>query len=85
MKNMLEWVLPLDPSVGPQVPVVFTDFVFQVFVSLCGAGAVLTTCGISGPQPGIKPTPPAWAVWSFDHWTTREVPVCSFTGFNLFI
>jgi len=40
-KQMLEWVLPLDPSVGPQVPVIFTDFVFQVFVcfSLGGRGS----------------------------------------------
>ena len=26
------------------------------------------------PWPGIEPRPPALGVWSFSHWTTREVP-----------
>ena len=30
-------------------------------------------CAILVPQPGIKPTPPALEVKSFNHWTTREV------------
>ena len=30
------------------------------------------------PQPGIKPGPPALGVWSFSHWTSREVPVSPF-------
>ena len=33
-------------------------------------------CGVLVPQPGIKPTPPAVEVWSPNHWTTRQVPVC---------
>ena len=24
--------------------------------------------------PGIEPRPPAWAAWSLNHWTSREVP-----------
>ena len=30
-------------------------------------------CGILAPRPGIKPEPPAWEVWSLNHWTAREV------------
>ena len=26
------------------------------------------------PWPGIEPRPPAWAAWSLNHWTSREVP-----------
>lgn len=29
--------------------------------------------GIFDPQPGVKPTPPALEVQSFNHWTPREV------------
>ena len=25
-------------------------------------------------RPGIESTSPAWAVWSLNHWTIREVP-----------
>ena len=28
--------------------------------------------------PGIEPRAPALEAWSFNHWTTREVPVNSF-------
>ena len=31
-------------------------------------------CGILVPRPGIKPVSPALEAWSFNHWTTREVP-----------
>ena len=31
-------------------------------------------CGILVPHPGIEPRPPAVAVWSPNHWTTRELP-----------
>ena len=31
------------------------------------------TWGILVHWPGIKPTPPAGAAWSFNHWTIREV------------
>ena len=30
-------------------------------------------CGILVPQPGIELAPPAFEVWSLDHWTTIEV------------
>ena len=30
--------------------------------------------GASVPQPGIEPMPLALAVWSLNHWATREVP-----------
>ena len=64
-KQMLEWDPPPNPSVGPQVPVVVTDFLFQVFVCFSlGQGAVLLACGVSVPQPGIRPRPPAWGLWS---------------------
>ena len=33
---------------------------------------------ISASWPGVKPLPPALGVWSFNHWTTREVPCHSF-------
>ena len=32
-----------------------------------------TACGILLPWPGIEPVPPAWEVWSLNHWATREV------------
>lgn len=47
-----------------------------LFVSLflvfwpCGVA-----CGISVPQSGIKPAPPAVEVLSLNQWTTREVPL----------
>ena len=31
-------------------------------------------CGIFLPQPGTEPMPPAVGVWSFNNWTSREVP-----------
>ena len=30
-------------------------------------------CGISVPQPGIKPMPLAMGEWILNHWTAREV------------
>ena len=38
------------------------------------AASMLQACGISFPQPGMKPVPPAMEVWSLNHWTAREVP-----------
>ena len=32
-------------------------------------------CGVLVPQPGIEPVPPAVAVWSLHHWTSKEVPL----------
>ena len=32
-------------------------------------------CGILVPQTDFKPVPPAWAVQSITHWTTREVTI----------
>ena len=37
-----------------------------------------TGCGILFPWPGIEPAPPAVEAWSLNHWTPREVLVCSF-------
>ena len=31
-------------------------------------------CGILVPQQEIEPAHPALEAWSFNHWTTREVP-----------
>ena len=42
-------------------------YLFYIFWPHC------TVCGILVPQPGIKPTPPALAAWSLNHWTAREV------------
>ena len=36
------------------------------------------------PRPGIKPVPPALKARSFNHWTTREVPLTSFFPLSLF-
>ena len=30
-------------------------------------------CGISVPQPGVEPTPPALEAWNLNHWIAREV------------
>ena len=37
-------------------------------------------CGILVPRPGIEPRPSAVRVQSPNHWTAREVPVCSLRG-----
>ena len=31
--------------------------------------------GISVPQPGIEPTPPAVKVQGLNHWTTSKMPI----------
>ena len=33
-----------------------------------------TACGISVPQPGTEPGPPAVGAWRPDHWTSRGFP-----------
>ena len=33
------------------------------------------TCRILVPWPGVRPSPPVVEVWSFNHWTAREIPV----------
>ena len=35
-------------------------------------------CSILVPQPGMEPVPPAVEVWSLNHWTAREVPLCDY-------
>ena len=35
-------------------------------------GACLLACGILAPWPGTEPMPPALAVQSLNHWTTRR-------------
>ena len=68
--------LHFDPSLSVALPhlpnhsVPGFFFVF-VFVLLC-----LTACGILVSQLGLEFIPPALEVWSLNHWTTREVPVC---------
>ena len=37
-----------------------------------------TACGISVPQPGSEPVPPALGAQNLNHCTAREVPSCSF-------
>ena len=58
----------LDGCNGRNV-VVFIIIFFR-FSWLCH-----TACGILVPQPGIEPAPPAVEVWTFNHWTAREVPL----------
>ena len=41
-------------------------------------------CRIIVPQPGIEPASPAVEAWSLNHWTTREIPVVSFSKFQAF-
>ena len=31
--------------------------------------------GILVPRPGIEPVPSALEAWSFNHWTTSEIPL----------
>ena len=38
--------------------------------------------GISVPQPGIKPAPPAVEARYLNHWTAREVPFFFFFYFS---
>ena len=39
-------------------------------------GLLFKSCSTWHPvgSPGIEPGPPAFGVWSLNHWTTREVP-----------
>ena len=39
-------------------------------------------CGILVLQPGVKPMPPEVEAWSFNPWTTREVPESMSTSFK---
>ena len=48
--------------------IIFAADVFFFF------GLATQVCGILVPRPEIKPTSPALAGWSLNHWTTREVP-----------
>ena len=52
----------------------------RIFTAECGifiCGMQTLSCGMWDlvPWPGIGPSPPALGVWSFSHWTTREVPI----------
>ena len=49
----------------------------QSFLKIFIYWAVLgLSCGMCDlvSQPGTEPEPSALGVWSFSHWTTREVP-----------
>ena len=48
------------------------SFFFFFFLNIYLFGR--TACGILVPWPGIKPISSALEAWSFNHWTTREVP-----------
>ena len=37
------------------------------------------------PRPGIEPRPSALGTWSLTHWTTREVPMPSFSSLHLYL
>ena len=47
--------------------------------------AALVVYGILVAQPGIEPRPSSVKVWSFNHWTTREVPQLSSWGQKLYL
>ena len=52
---------------------------FRVLVAACGL--LVSACMQElVPRPGIEPGLPALGVQSLTHWTTREVPPCSFNG-----
>ena len=50
-----------------------------IYVYICCCYCVFwphsAACGILVPQTGFKPVPPALAVQSINHWTTREVTI----------
>ena len=47
----------------------FKLFIWEVFWSYC------LVCGLLAPWPGIKPVTPALEAQSFNHWTSKEVPI----------
>ena len=51
----------------------FIYFYFCIFFYLAAPGLSCSTRDLV-PQPEIEPRLPALTVWSFSHWTTREVP-----------
>ena len=60
-----------------------------IFIAACGlfsCGMQALSCGMQDlvPRPGMGPRPPALRVWSFNHWTTREVPSVSNFDFQIF-
>ena len=52
-------------------------FFLFVFISLAASGLSCSMWDLV-PWPGIKPGPSASGVQSFNHWTTRDVPVFPF-------
>ena len=53
---------------------VFIVFVTMLLLFYALSSFAHKACGISAPQPGIKPTAPALE-GSLNHWITREVPL----------
>ena len=50
-------------------------FVFRLLVLFFGGGRPCHLAGgILVPRPGIKPVPPALALWGLNHQTAKEVP-----------
>ena len=52
-----------------QISPKFFHFFFLKFF-----GCAMWHVGITVPQPGIEPMPPAVEAWNLNHWTAREVP-----------
>ena len=59
-------------QVQGQFPFSFFSLSFFLFFLAC-----CTACGSLVPQLGVEPTSLAVKVWSPNHWTIREFPVCS--------
>ena len=59
-------------QVQGQFPFYFFSLSFFLFFLAC-----CTACGSLVPQLGVEPTSLAVKVWSPNHWTIREFPVCS--------
>ena len=41
--------------------------------------------GILAPRAGIEPVPPALEVQNLSHWITKEVPLCPFLNWVVFL
>ena len=85
-KQMLEWDPPPRPFSGASGTCCCYRFPLSGFcLFLFGAGG--SAPGMWGLSSSTRDQTHAscMGVVEFNPWTTRAVPVCSFTGFNLFI
>ena len=59
----------------PSLYIYIHKMCIYIFCCCCVFWPHCAACGILVPQTDFKPVPPALAVQSINHWTTREVMI----------